>query len=32
MAYDGVKRFAVRRFARTQGQKNTLPVKWMTLP
>ena len=30
MAYDGKKRFAVGRFARTQGQKNTISVKQMT--
>ena len=30
MAYDGKQRFAVRRSARTQGQKNALSVNGMT--
>ena len=30
MTHDGRKRFSVCRGARTQGQKNTLSLKWMT--
>ena len=30
MAHDGKKRFSVCRGARTQGQKDTLSLKWMT--
>ena len=30
MAHDGKKRFSVCRGARTQGQKDTLFLKWMT--
>ena len=30
MAYEGKKRFAVRRSAHTQGQKNTLSINGMT--